>query len=801
MAKRITESKLWVYLMAALLPLVLFLLVMLAVFNTQQHNALEALMREAATSASNAVDNQVGATVAVLSALAASTEFQSEDWPAFAKQLRPVVNSAGWLTLAVTNRDSQVFNLNGIGPVIDRVGMEEALHTGRPAVSDLVPIGPNNAEPAVVIRIPVFPEGREPLTLAAVIPSAVFNKVLKEHMPAEWKVALADRNGIILARSHLPETYIGTPLAPLVLAAWQEGRGNVFDAVTKEGIESYGRISPAGTNGWALAIGAPKDSVDGIFRFSRHALWLGGAVAALLTLVLTNTFLRVVERGREAARKRAEMDAEQRLHFALECSGAGMWDWDVTNGRVLWSKECYSLYGVPADTSPSFEAWVKSIHPDDRACAVEYIEQILDQGAEDFRLEYRICHPTRGLRWLLGVGRISLLPNMKPERISGISIDITERKAMEATVQQALSEAERANMAKSRFLAAASHDIRQPIQSLMLFAHALSAKLQGEATAPIVEKVSAALNSLKLLLDSILDISKLDAGLITPDRSNFSLREFLERLAAEYQPRMAAKGLSFRVVSAAGFVESDPALLGRIVGNMLENALKYTSRGGVLLGCRRCGANLAITVCDTGVGIAPEYQEHIFQEFVQVGSHGRDRAQGMGLGLATVKRMAALLGHRVGLRSEVGRGSTFLVEVPHVAACEASAFPATVGIAPKRARILVVDDETAILEGMKVLLEANGHVVAVAGSVDDAVDNIIGGFRPDVVVTDYRLPYGRNGAEVIDRVRHASGHIIPCVVLTGDTEIVAASLPATTLMHKPVDPRDLEQIIGRLCRT
>lgn len=796
---RFTESKLWTFLVAALLPLALFSVVMLAVFNAQQRSALEAIMREAATSASNAIDSQVGATVAVLSALAASSEFQSEDWSAFADRVRPVVESAGWLTLVVTDQERQLFNLRGLAAVTDSVGLEEALRGGRPAVSNLVPPGPNNDEPAVVIRLPVLRQGQLPRTLAAFLPARAFTKLLRDHVPENWLTAVADRNGIILARSQLADQFVGSPLVPDVEAAWREGHDRMFEMVTTDGTHSYGRITRAGTAGWVLAMGAPKALVEGRYRLARYALWLGGGLAGVLTMALAGTLARMVQRAREAEGLRATAEGERRLNYALECANAGMWDWDLDAGRILWSKEYYRLYGLPGDLPPSYQAWVDSIHPDDRRRVQDYVSRVLAERTEDYRVEFRILHPEHGVRWLLGIGRLIAGPDGRPRRLSGVNVDITDRKRMEAAVRDALAEAERANQAKSRFLAAASHDIRQPIQSLMLFAHALSAMLSGHGAAPLLEKMSAALAALKLLLDSILDISKLDAGLVTPDITAFPLGEFLDRLAAEYQPRMAAKGLSFRLVAASGWVASDPTLLGRIVGNLLENALKYTNRGGVVLGCRRRGGKVAITVADTGVGIAPEHQHEVFEEFVQIGSHGRDRAQGMGLGLATVKRMGVLLGHPVGVRSVPGRGSSFWVEVPRAEACGVAA-PEREAPGSAGGRVLVVDDEDGILDGMRAILEQQGHDVAVAGSADDAVRQVVRGFQPDVVVTDYRLPQGCNGFDVIDRVRDACHRTIPCVVLTGDTEIVAAGLPATTLMHKPVDARDLERAIGQLCR-
>ncbi|HYD70225.1 PAS domain S-box protein [Azospirillum sp.] len=391
--------------------------------------------------------------------------------------------------------------------------------------------------------------------------------------------------------------------------------------------------------------------------------------------------------------------------------------------------------------------------------------------------------------------------------IIGISRDITERKAMEDEFRRAKEEAEHANRAKSKFLAAASHDLRQPMQSLMLFSAALAPSVQDERGRKTLTLLERGLDTLKALLDSLLDVSRLDAGIIHPEIGTVALGQIVADIEAAYAPVARAKGLALRVERFSGVaVRSDQMLLGRMLRNMVENAVRYTERGEVVIGCAVADGLVRIEVADTGIGIPPDQLERIFEEFHQVGNVARDRSHGLGLGLAIVRRLSKLLDHPVWVRSELGKGSVFSVEVPLGLAEEAfSAQPcAPVEAVRPGLLALVVDDDAMVLMGLRTVLEGWGYDVLIAGSGDEALEGLAQTDRtPDVVIADYRLREGEVGTEVVRRVRAHIGRAVPGVLLTGETgsefhgEAAASDLG---LVHKPVTPRQLHGVIERQLR-
>ncbi|MBY0432152.1 MAG: PAS domain-containing sensor histidine kinase, partial [Rhodospirillales bacterium] len=255
-----------------------------------------------------------------------------------------------------------------------------------------------------------------------------------------------------------------------------------------------------------------------------------------------------------------------------------------------------------------------------------------------------------------------------PAGDGGIAVyfrDISIQKATEAELVAAKEEAERANFAKSQFLASASHDLRQPVQSLFFFHEVLAGKLKGHPCARILAHMQSGLDALKSLLDGLLDISRLHAGAVELETSVFPCATLLKRMRNDYAAASAAQGISLRVVESSAWVYSDMVQLERILRNLLDNAIKYTGKGGrVLLGCRHAGSNLHIEVADTGPGIPEEKLETIFEEFVQLTNPERDRAKGLGLGLAIVRQLGRLLDHTIKVRSRLGHGTTFTVTLP-----------------------------------------------------------------------------------------------------------------------------------------
>jgi PAS domain S-box-containing protein len=395
-----------------------------------------------------------------------------------------------------------------------------------------------------------------------------------------------------------------------------------------------------------------------------------------------------------------------------------------------------------------------------------------------------------------------------------IVTDITEFKQREERVQQLAtlaaqkSEAERASAAKSRFMAAVSHDLRQPMHALGLFLDDLKSIELPPQTAPLLEHMESALHSTQSLLDSILVISRLESGLIAPNFMAFPLQPVLERLRRAFSAVAQKKNLSLRVVGCNAVVFSDPALLERILANLTSNALRYTDSGGVVLGCRRRGQALQIEVWDTGLGIAPEHQEAIFREFFRI-ERADDNRGGLGLGLAIVQSCTQLLGYTVGLTSVPGRGSRFSLKVPlgqlpaHALAepdlmAEDDSGPATfAGL-----RVVLVDDDAVILERTARLLERWGCQVIMAASGPQAEALVAReSASPDLIISDLRLDHGELGTEVVQRLRARLRPNLPALLLTGDTSLQTARdvrRSGLTLLYKPVPPAKLRIVMKNL---
>ncbi|HYH19477.1 MAG TPA: PAS domain S-box protein [Azospirillum sp.] len=377
---------------------------------------------------------------------------------------------------------------------------------------------------------------------------------------------------------------------------------------------------------------------------------------------------------------------------------------------------------------------------------------------------------------------------------AGTVRDISERKRAEADLRHAKEEAERANLAKTKFLAAASHDLRQPVQSLVFFTSALSAQLPDGPARTMMRDMEMAVDALKMLLDSLLDVSKLDAGVVPAQPIVFPVGTILATMRANYAAVAESKGITLRVVPSSMVVRSDPALLGRLVQNLVDNALRYTRRGTILLGARRRGETLRVEVWDTGIGIAPEMTSEIFEEFTQIGNPERDRTQGLGLGLAIVKRLSRLLGHPVGVRSIPGQGSVFWVDVPAVPSARprAATAPAIAAAAAHRGTIVLIDDEPVVLSSLRALLMGWGYEVVAATSAAEAVALLRAWPKPpSIILADYRLREGHTGTEAIRDLCQLYHQVIPSIIITGDTapeRLREAEASGISVLHKPVTP-------------
>jgi signal transduction histidine kinase/CheY-like chemotaxis protein len=379
---------------------------------------------------------------------------------------------------------------------------------------------------------------------------------------------------------------------------------------------------------------------------------------------------------------------------------------------------------------------------------------------------------------------------------------------LEDKVADRTRQLELANLAKARFLAVASHDLRQPLHALGLLVAQLHGRMRAGERRRLVANIGAALSAMNELFNALLDISKLDAGVLTPSIVEFPVAKLLHRVHTTFTGVAREKGLSLRIVSSGVWVRSDFILLERIIFNLVSNAVHYTNGGGVVVGCRKRGAELHIEVWDTGTGIPQDQQQNIFGEFYRLSGPDGNGRSGLGLGLAIVDRLTRRLDHSVSLKSILGRGSCFSVAVPLVAA------PPEIGKsraltplhmdAPDRKLVVLIDDDPLVLEGMAGLFRNWGYHLLVTAADDKALAGVVDDdSRPDLIVSDYHLPGGKTGIEVIEGLRRTFSAKIPAFLVSGDTSpelLRQARASGYHLLHKPVDPMALRAMVSHLLR-
>ena len=385
--------------------------------------------------------------------------------------------------------------------------------------------------------------------------------------------------------------------------------------------------------------------------------------------------------------------------------------------------------------------------------------------------------------------------------ISSVIRDVTSRKEMEADLISARQEALRANKANTAFLAAASHDLRQPVQALALLNGALRRTIKDELALEMIDSQQHSLDAMTNLLNSLLDISRLDAGKVEPEFEDFRIQRLIDRLFAEFSRQARHKGLKFEADTCEKvIIRSDPNLLGEIIQNFVSNAIRYTDKGEVKLSCREDDGDLWIDVSDTGIGIDEAQLEEIFLEFHQIKTPGVDK-EGFGLGLAIVKRLAELLEHQIDVKSDPGTGSTFSVRLPIVGqrgAREKTEAESPEDITPNvSGMIMLIEDDIKVANAWGLLLEAEGFRVATAASAVEAgavVQHL--STPPDLIISDFHLLDGSTGVEAVAMVREAYDRNIPAFIVTGDTSklvLEARATPNCIIMNKPVNTDQLLQ--------
>jgi len=385
--------------------------------------------------------------------------------------------------------------------------------------------------------------------------------------------------------------------------------------------------------------------------------------------------------------------------------------------------------------------------------------------------------------------------------VSSVIRDVTNRKEMEQELIAARQEAERANNANSAFLAAASHDLRQPVQALALLNGALRRTVSDPLSLEMVESQQNSLDAMTNLLNSLLDISRLDAGKIEPEFEEFRIQRLVDRLFSEFSRQARQKSLSFKADTCDTVVRSDPNLLSEIIQNFVSNAIRYTDKGSVQLSCRLERGEFWIDVSDTGIGIDPEQFDEIFREFHQIKTPGSNK-EGFGLGLAIVKRLADLLRHEISVKSDPGNGSTFSIRLPIVGALpdedlvDSESAP-TENATTASGMIILIEDDVNVANAWGLLLEAEGFRVATAASAIEAAAVIKHlDVPPDLIVSDFHLLDGSTGVEAIAMIRKEYDRNIPAFIVTGDTSKMVQedkSTPNSIIMNKPVNTDQLLQ--------
>ncbi|WP_247878323.1 PAS domain S-box protein [Azospirillum sp. TSO22-1] len=832
---------------ACVLPLVLFSAVLLLRNIAADAEQTGRLVLNRARLLAEDVDREVARTIAAAEVLSTDDNLARGDFEAFHRRAMQVRHQLETNVVVRDRSGQQVVNTRvPWGMALPRTPSyevdERVIGTRRPQVSGL--LGGDAAQaPLLAVVVPLLRDGEVRHLLSLTIaPERLQAVIASDRQPPGWAVGVADGDGVMIARSRRPEEFVGSRLPP---AVWErvrtapEGIHRVPDLEGNPTLQAYGRSE---SSGWVIGVSVPEALVAAparqallLFTAGGLALFLLGVAGAYrLSRRLTGPVVHLTAAAKALGTGEAIPPQDGGV-VELDAVDAAIRDAaPLIQQRAIALQESESRYRAIVETAVDAMVVIddggiiQAFNPAAErlfGCTAEAVvgRNIRTLMPEPYASEhdsYLRNYRRTGVRKIIGIGREIMGRRQDgstfPAELAvtewhaggrryytGIMRDVSERRRAEDALRASKVEADRANLAKSKFLAAASHDLRQPVQALVLFQATLAERLAGHAAEPLVESMGQALGSLHMLLDSLLDVSRLDAGLIVAHPEEVPLMAVIERLAAEYLPQAGAKRLRLRVACTGMVVRSDPVLLERILRNLIENALRYTERGGVLLGCRRCGDRLRVEVWDTGVGIEPDKQADIFEEFFQVGNVERDRSKGLGLGLAVVRRLARLLGHEVTVRSVPGKGSVFALDMPVVVAA-ADAQPAKVESArPRDGLILVIDDEPLVRLGLQAMLEGWGYRVLSAGSVEEAVRHIESGAWPHAILADYRLRGGETGLDAIRAIHGRLNTAVPATVITGDTapeRLVEVREGGYALLHKPVAAHELRATVGEMLR-
>jgi len=416
----------------------------------------------------------------------------------------------------------------------------------------------------------------------------------------------------------------------------------------------------------------------------------------------------------------------------------------------------------------------------------------------------------------IGAGDLSgRLPLSAKSELNTLQIGINQmsealessQRDMQARVETATAElalqkeaAEQANLAKSKFIATASHDLRQPLHALGLFAATLRQNVSTPEQIALVEKIEASVNAQEEMFNALLDLSRLEAGTLQAHVQPFAVQNIFDRIVSDYSAQAREKGLHLVVRSSPLAVRSDPVLLTRILSNLVNNALRYTMHGGVVVTARKCGDNVRLQVWDTGIGIAATDLPYIFKEYYQVGNSARNRKQGLGLGLNIVQRLCRLLAHPIAVRSSPGRGSVFSLTLPRsdTTNLERRQAPSRDWSQFEQQWVVVIEDDQDVREAMQNLLTDWGLRVLAAETSDEVLASAQADVAPALVISDYHLPNCETGITAIARLREVWGEDLPAMLISGDTSpenVLTMAASGLSVLHKPVRPAKLRALL------
>jgi PAS domain S-box-containing protein len=485
--------------------------------------------------------------------------------------------------------------------------------------------------------------------------------------------------------------------------------------------------------------------------------------------------------------------SESLLRRAQEISLIGNFSIDTVTNTVEGSAMLFQIFGLSAGAT-YISKFFEVVHPDHRVSVLQSARASI--ASEDCHaIECDLLLPDGSVKHVHATSEFAHDPENGHLMMTGVVQDVTARRQTELALAAAKDDAEKANKAKSRFLAASSHDLSQPLSALSLYVGLLKNKVSPELK-EIVRSVQACVDSMTVLLTDFLDMNNLEAGVVTPRLRDFPIDNLIDKLIAVYGGEARLKNLELRWNYSNAVVYTDPHLLQRIAGNLIANAIRYTSKGSILISCRHHLGKQWLEVQDTGIGIPADKTEYIFEEYSQLASDGGH--SGSGLGLAIVKKTAALLGLQLRLSTTLGKGSLFAIELPPARAAEFMA-SSPAPLESRCVRIGLVEDNDDLRRSLTLALQSDGHEVIAATTPQGLIDGL-NGDAPDVVISDYRLGAGLTGYNVISLARATFGNHLPVLIITGDTHpglIRSMADRGIAVMHKPLQLDELQRFVAK----